>query len=522
MRKAKKILITSLALSALFFWYTPAFCAPAPVAEGATIELTAPTLNIPIPGLKFAEKILVKEGEVAKIPYIAQYVTAWARYLFGASVVAAAVMVVYGGFLYILGSTMVSIKRGKEVIQDALIGLFLVLACFVVLSTFNDSLVNSYKPLDILIAKKDMQQLQTIATNDWWKAIKFSQQKRTQTGTPGQTPPGQTPPGQTPGPGQVPGSTDSGASEAPDGKTWQSETCTFELNELKIPTKESIYKCAIKVANEVGIPPCIMVVTLNHESWDGLPNAVGFDEDAPSGIPRLPFLRSGKLSYPKDGSAGFSVPKIPPECNAKNLKSQNKTDSEIASILALCDAAKNSRITNNDIKNFDPTQEDLGFTGWKNAYSRGIGLMQITIFKSSYCQAGVPSKKYAGICYTARDFLDPYISLKAGALQLKSGYNKGIATMFKEWNQKADYNRMLTKETEACIQSGNDPMIYMSSPTICRGDFFPFSRSACREEAKRIAAMNKAAPPNQRKPSIRCEVGCFDPRYPLNNSQITK
>jgi hypothetical protein len=514
----KKILIASFTLCALLLWYTPAFCATTTPTEGATIELTTPKLNIPIPGLSFAEKILVKEGEVAKIPYIAQYVTAWARYLFGASIVAAAVMVVYGGFLYILGSTMVSIKRGKEVIQDALIGLFLVLACFVVLGTFNDSLVNSYKPLDILIAKKDMQQIQTIASNDWWKAIKLSKGKKTQAPTPGQPPT----PGQTQPPQQASGAAGAEPSEAPEGRTWQSESCTFELNELKIPTKESIYKCAIKVADEVGIPPCIMVITLNHESWDGLPNAVGFDEDAPSGIPRLPFLRSGKYSYPKDGSNGFAVPKIPPECNAKNLKSQNKSDSEITSILAQCDAAKNSRITNNDIKNFDPTQEDLGFAGWKSAYSRGIGLMQITIFKSSYCQAGVPSKKYAGICYTARDFLDPYISLKAGALQLKSGFNKGIATMYKEWNQKSDYNQLLTKETEACIQSGANPMSFMNSPTICRGDFSPFSRSACKEEVKRIAEFNKTAPPNQRKPSIRCDIGCFDPRYPLNNSQITK
>ncbi|MCC7357065.1 hypothetical protein IT408_00990 [Candidatus Uhrbacteria bacterium] len=93
-----------------------------------------PELNIRIPGLKFGDTTLNPAQEIT-VPYLGQYIAAIYKYLIGASIIVAAVMIAYGGFLYIVSSSGISVSQGKEYIKDALIGLFLVLAANTILFT---------------------------------------------------------------------------------------------------------------------------------------------------------------------------------------------------------------------------------------------------------------------------------------------------------------------------------------------------------------------------------------------------
>lgn len=103
--------------------------------DGPPVAL-APELNIPIPGLKLKPTITAEKG-VYNIPWLGQYIAAVYNYLISASVIAAAIMVTYGGFLYIMGSNGVgSINTAKSIISDALIGLFLVIILFTLIKTF--------------------------------------------------------------------------------------------------------------------------------------------------------------------------------------------------------------------------------------------------------------------------------------------------------------------------------------------------------------------------------------------------
>ncbi|MBU1034687.1 pilin, partial [Patescibacteria group bacterium] len=110
---------------------TPTIAAPA-----EAYVVTPPKLGIDIPDLIFATKIFENEGKL-EIPFLAQYISAVYKYLTGIAIVAAAIMLVYGGFLYIVGSASSQITRGKEIIKDAIIGLILIICSYSILSTIN-------------------------------------------------------------------------------------------------------------------------------------------------------------------------------------------------------------------------------------------------------------------------------------------------------------------------------------------------------------------------------------------------
>lgn len=96
-------------------------------------------LNTPIPGLTL-DPVVEVDGLV-RVNFLAQYIGAAYQYLVGISVIAASIMIVYGGFRYVLGATVPEIAEGKKVIQDALIGLVLMLGAYTILQTLNSSLV---------------------------------------------------------------------------------------------------------------------------------------------------------------------------------------------------------------------------------------------------------------------------------------------------------------------------------------------------------------------------------------------
>ncbi len=116
----------------------------APVAEPNVVE-KPPQLNIPIPTLAFSPITADASGNLS-IPWFAQYVSAVQRYLLGITVIAAAIMIVYGGFLYIIGSSLPKVSRGKEIIKDAIIGLILVFGAYTLLATVNPATIQ-LKPL---------------------------------------------------------------------------------------------------------------------------------------------------------------------------------------------------------------------------------------------------------------------------------------------------------------------------------------------------------------------------------------
>ncbi len=103
--------------------------------------LTVPELGVKIPGLDFSNIRQVENGSLL-IPFLAQYISAGYRYLIGVGVIAAIIMVMYGGFRYMVGSAMGDVKRGKKIILDAVLGLVLILSAYLILQTVNPATLN--------------------------------------------------------------------------------------------------------------------------------------------------------------------------------------------------------------------------------------------------------------------------------------------------------------------------------------------------------------------------------------------
>jgi hypothetical protein len=94
-----------------------------------------PSLGVPIPGLTLSAPEF--DGGQTHSNFIAQYVAAVYRFGLSTVLIITTIMVVYGGFRYLLGSGMGDIKEGKEIIQDAIIGMLIVLGGYVILQTVN-------------------------------------------------------------------------------------------------------------------------------------------------------------------------------------------------------------------------------------------------------------------------------------------------------------------------------------------------------------------------------------------------
>lgn len=98
-------------------------------------------LNIAIPGLTFYAPYTDASGETI-VPIFAQYVQAFQSLLIGLGMVAAAIMLVYGGWLYLLSGTGLKVQEGKKIIIDALIGLVLIFSATVILANMNPNTAN--------------------------------------------------------------------------------------------------------------------------------------------------------------------------------------------------------------------------------------------------------------------------------------------------------------------------------------------------------------------------------------------
>lgn len=105
-----------------------------------SIPAVAPKLNIPIPGVNFPA-VLETEDQFLIVPYLAIYLTSFQKYIFGISLIAAALMLVYAGFLYILSGTGAKVRDAKELANNALMGIGIVLGCYLILANINPNLV---------------------------------------------------------------------------------------------------------------------------------------------------------------------------------------------------------------------------------------------------------------------------------------------------------------------------------------------------------------------------------------------
>ena len=85
-------------------------------------------------------------GGVSEVRDIGDYIAVIYRYAIGLAGAAAAIMLVYGGFLYLMGSAAGEVGQGKTIIQDALIGLLLVLGSYAILNTVNPNTLNLTLP----------------------------------------------------------------------------------------------------------------------------------------------------------------------------------------------------------------------------------------------------------------------------------------------------------------------------------------------------------------------------------------
>lgn len=104
-------------------------------------ELATPRLEIPIPFVKFTDPIL--NDDRITLPFIAQYIGGIYQFLIGIVGVVAALMIMYGGYLYITSrGDKDRAKEGRRRILNAVIGLVLAFGSYLILFVINPSLVS--------------------------------------------------------------------------------------------------------------------------------------------------------------------------------------------------------------------------------------------------------------------------------------------------------------------------------------------------------------------------------------------
>lgn len=111
----------------------PASALTAPAGSASA----APATDIPL-SVPFGSK-----NTVSGLP---EYIVTMYRYALGIVTVVAIIMVIFGGFQYLLGSTTGSVKSGQKYIQDALGGMVILFLAYVILYTINPKTVNLSLP----------------------------------------------------------------------------------------------------------------------------------------------------------------------------------------------------------------------------------------------------------------------------------------------------------------------------------------------------------------------------------------
>ncbi len=148
-----------------------AYAAPTTAQNGQVLDsLTVPKLNVPVPGLVFSDvPVSQKCPQSAQgclmIPLLAQYISAFFNIILGVGLVATALMIVYGGFLYVLGSTGMQVSEAKKKITDALVGLAILIGAYAILSNINPTTLNMGSIQIPIIKRADPLSFEHVADN---------------------------------------------------------------------------------------------------------------------------------------------------------------------------------------------------------------------------------------------------------------------------------------------------------------------------------------------------------------------
>lgn len=480
MRRVLRASLFATLLLSGWLMTSPVHADTAPTASStpAAVQIIAPELNVPIPGLKFSSGGKVNPNGTVGIPYIAQYIAAVYQYLLGISVIAAAVMIVYGGFKYVLSANVQSVQDGKEVIKDAITGLIVLIGSYTILQAINPQDIQ-LKTLDIPMVKPESIPLTTIDSAAF--------------------------------------NTASLGAFHPS----NSGLCKFELNPYGIPTVDSVLDCGLTLAKEYGIPPCYFITAVNHEAGGtAMVNVIGHDENANQvggvRVPaRLKFMALGVTA--KQKTFACNLPCKDASCNDTDWNS---------TMQILSSKSGDCGITNDDTP-IDPKKDDLGLD--MTRFTHGFGMMQAT-FQGSCAQF---TKDH---CFTPRDMTDPFnqiniglyimqqdlqfASKKTGSTNLMDpktaewtwcAYASGIGGAWECGSKNKDAAARIS-ETLACNNENPKLSLKNIGYSVCRGDYGT-TREECQKTADAIIAANAAATDVKvKKHPLDCAMPCYS--YP--------
>ncbi len=133
------VLAAFVALPGLASAQTEAFVTSQSTANSATVQLSVPI------------------GEVQSVSGSPEYITVLYRYALGIVTLVAIIMVVYGGFRYLLGASMGDAKVGQKVISDAIGGMVILFLAYVILYTVN--------PKTVRLSLPDIRRIQSVSIN---------------------------------------------------------------------------------------------------------------------------------------------------------------------------------------------------------------------------------------------------------------------------------------------------------------------------------------------------------------------
>ncbi len=359
-------------------------------ADSASSTLTGPIipqLMVPIPGLSFSTNLEEKNGRIA-IPFIAQYLAAAYRYLTGISALAAAIMLSYGGFLYIFNAARGQAQKGKQIMVNAIIGLVIILGAYTILNTLNPQLL-TFKSLDIPVIKP---QIFSIPDNSFQRVQALAASNS----------------GYKPDP-----EIQQALKASSGGKTNQPRLFPETgFDPRTTISQEDLFTILNVVATKAGVDACIPKAIVGTEAGF-TNNAISHDENILSidSKSRLDFLRSG-LKFSK---TPFDKPALPADCGGSN-------SSTCAAIVQA-----SGSIQNDD--GFSASPPDFGLD-WRFAHR--FGAAQATIPASPNCYG--PNKErgllIGGTCFTIPvlftwegqlDYLAKALKVAAGAAQTPCG-----------------------------------------------------------------------------------------------------
>ncbi len=115
-------------------------------SEAAPFVSITPQLNVDIPGVDLSPA--TRNDGTVTVSFIGEYISGAYRFAVGIVLIAAIIMVVWGGFRYLIGSGFEDVSRGKEIIRDAIAGMLIVVAGYSILYTINPDLV-TFKSLQL-------------------------------------------------------------------------------------------------------------------------------------------------------------------------------------------------------------------------------------------------------------------------------------------------------------------------------------------------------------------------------------